>query len=311
MQRVVAEIGAKIDELEQLEKDLSEWQTRKETGKAGVLTFTVRSVKTQNGQDLDPSNIRIQVDVDGESPEKTVGEGEQASSTDVFGLESTKGVTETFKIDLTSLDINLKVTCHNNSFKEAVDEKENSAEKVSDEDGVLVEGEKEEDETDSVSNLNAQPSVKSVPYVAIFDVNGTPSDTTERRDIEAVCTETGDSIILSVNALFDDCDSAITSTTSKAQQVKVIIEQLEDALKSGANSQQSPAAANADDGAAGSEVASPQKKKQKKTKAGKAPGISLAQSGQVAVALLLEYRSYWLFGSAALAIYCFGDNASV
>ena len=52
-------------------------------------------------------------------------------------------------------------------------------------------------------------------------------------------------------------------------------------------------------------------KKQKKSKVAASQGFSVAQAGQFAVAALVEYRSYWLFGGAALAIFFGGDNASV
>lgn len=314
MKQAVADLGMKNDELEQIKKDLLEWTVRKENGKAGVLSFSVRSAKSLDGQELDQSNILIKVHSDGEASEITAdNEVSAGGEAGVFGLENAKRFMDTFKIELESLDTNLKVTCHQNFLEAPSGEEDKPVENVqSGTDVVVVDEQGEKDKEDIPSNLESQPSVQSVPYVAIFNAHRTPSDTTERSDIEAICAETGESIILSVNALFDDCDSAIASATDKAKDLEKRIEELETSLKNAVNNQQNaePIEAIENSSSSAGGEASP-KKKQKKAKQGKSTGLSFAQKGQIAVHFLSEYRSYWLFGSAALAIYYFGDSASV
>jgi hypothetical protein len=309
MQQIVAELGLKHGELESVKEEIISWESHKESGKAGVLSFSVRSVTSVTGKEVDASSIAVQVQIDGVEAKAVAGDSVPEG---VFGVQGAKAVADTFTFALDTLDISLKVTCHENSVKDAAHAVEggDAAEKVGEEEAVGT-------------DLAAELSVRSVPYVALFDARSTPSNTTERRDIEAVCSESGDIVILSVNSLFDRCDNALASKMQEAAQIKASIEELESILKEGAakSAQEeagaaSKSSAGADGGAEAdapaSTAAAPKKeKKQKKSKVAASQGFSVAQAGQFAVAALVEYRSYWLFGGAALAIFFGGDNASV
>ena len=306
MQQVVAELGLKHAELESVKEEISTWESHKESGKAGVLSFSVRSVTTATGKEVDAASVSVQVQIDGAEAEATAGD---SAAEGLFGVPGAKAVGETFTFALEALDVSLRVTCHENSVKEA-------ASAVEGDDAAAAPAAEEGEAT-----LAAEPSVQSVPYIAVFDGRNTPSSTTERRDIEASCSETGETVVLSVNSLFDRCEHVLASKISEAKQIKASIEELEGILKEGAaaSSEKAPdvgaapaGAADADSAGAEKPAAAPKKeKKSKKSKAATGQGFSIAQAGAFGAAALIEHRSYWLFGGAALAIFFWGDNASV
>jgi len=322
IEQLEQELASLKTELQALHGEINAWNVHRSNGKIGILSFTIKAVTRSNGAEVDASTIKVQVQVVGGDKESSPENSDDANTATVYdGIENDlRDIAKPFQIPLESLEIILKVTAYENNLKitEAETEIVTSAEAVStndndddnDDNNNDNENENDNDNVGEQSQLDAEPSIKSVPYVAMFDAKDTPFDTTERLDVDAVCSETGETIVLSITTLFDKCDTVLESKNNEVEQIVANIQELE-SLVAMANDSKSQGKS-----ATTGKVASPKEKKtkSKKTKAsssGSSSSPSVKEIGFKTVKALIDHRACGIFVGAAIAIYCFGDYASV
>jgi len=288
--QIVEELNRRRVELASVLEEVEEWTEYGNEGgdsAASHLTFTVMSVTERIGTPVDADSILVQVSI-AHTEDKDAEDIGNAAADDGGGAyninEDAKAVAESFSIVLDSKNVSLKVNCHRQCHVLPV----SSGDPVSHE---------EED-----TGVSEQQSVKSVPYVAIFDVNlmwqDEPDSTTFTCELEATCHEEP-SLILHVKASLDDCVNMKAIKEKEATQLQDAIVDLEDKLK-----EQSKDQSNSAGGGSSSPKAA---KKQKKVKAPQAKGLTVMQIAT----LVYQQRSYLLFSGAAAAIYFYGEYASV
>jgi len=287
--QALAELNRRRAELVSVVEEVKEWtEYGKEGGdfSASHLTFTVVSVTERIGTPVDANTILIQVSI--ANAEEIGADGAGNADDGALGAyninEDAKAVAESFSIVLDSKNVSLKVNCH----------RQYSVLTTAHEESV---GGAEED-----AGLSEQQSVKSVPYVAIFDVNlmwqDEPDSTTFTCELEATCNEEP-SLILHVKASLDDCANMKAIKEKEAAQLQDSILELEDMLKNQSNDHSTSTGAGSNSPKAG--------KKQKKVKAPQAKGPSVMEIA----AQLYKKRSFLFFSGAAALIYFYGEYASV
>jgi len=282
----LAELDRRHAELAAVAEEVKEWTEYGEEGgdfAASHLTFTVMSVTERIGAPVDANSILIQVSIANTDDNG----GDDTGSADDAALgaynihEDAKAVAESFSIVLDSKNVSLKVSCHRQYSALA----------------TKPAGGEEED-----AGVSEQQSVKSVPYVAVFDVNlmwqGEPDSTTFTCELEATCNDEP-SLILHVKASLDDCANMKAIKEKEAAQLQDSILELENKLKDQSKDQSSSAGAGSNSPKA--------TKKQKKVKAPQAKGPSAMEIA----ALVYKKRSYLLFSGAVALIYFYGEYASV
>lgn len=285
---IVAELERRRVEYAAVLEEVKEWEDYvhdSENSTASHLTFTVMSVTDKAQTPIDPSSICFQISIaDLEGKEENGAELANKAVGEYNIQEDAKSLTQPFSIVLDSKDVSLNIICHRQFINIANVDKELS-----------------QNDFENDIGISEQQSVKSVPYVALFDVNlmtkDEPDNTAFTCQLEAICHEEP-SLVLHVKASLDDCSKMKSVKESEAKQLQDTIQDLEDKLNAQNASQSKSSTSNN----------SPKgPKKQKKVKAQPAKGITAMQ----VLGMLYQKRSYFLFSGAVAAIYFYGEYASV
>ena len=283
---------------------------RKAAGEAGSLALSVTSVHAVSASAPALEDVQVAYAVEGAE----AGEAATGSC----------ALSEKVSIKLQSKDVTIRFT---GSYRSSPAPPAPAAEVGT---GAEAEAEAEAGEVTPIAEGDAGAAGSSaeetrVSFTAVFDCKEAPEDTSLTCDLETTCS----TLVFRIQAGFDTLDGSLASKQREIEENEAECKRLAQAIREAAMS----GSAGSSSSSATSPSSSPKKTKgasSKKPKAAAAGAAAAAAAdpnslsaraaffAKVAAAnigtageLLSHSRAYWLWGLASVAIYFYGDYASL